>query len=99
MGVGTLLLVGVGGLWPLDQSALSRACDSAPGPRRRVSLPSLVVEFAVLGPLEVRAAPAGDVPIRRGLARTLLIALLLRPGQTMSSDALIDLLWTDADLP
>ncbi len=59
----------------------------------------MVVEFAVLGPLEVRAAPTGDVPIRRGLPRTLLIALLLRPGQTVSSDALIDLLWSDADLP
>jgi predicted ATPase/DNA-binding SARP family transcriptional activator len=56
------------------------------------------VEFAILGPLEVRA-PAGAVPIRRGLPRTLLIALVLRPGQTVSSDFLAELLWGDDDLP
>jgi predicted ATPase/DNA-binding SARP family transcriptional activator len=56
------------------------------------------VEFAILGPLEVRA-PAGAVPIRRGLPRTLLIALVLRPGQTVSSDFLVELLWGDNDLP
>ena len=38
------------------------------------------------------------VPVRRGLPRSLLVALLLRPGQTVSSDWLIDLLWGD-DLP
>ena len=56
------------------------------------------MEFAILGPLEVRA-PAGAVPIRRGLPRTLLIALVLRPGQTVSSDFLVELLWGDDDLP
>jgi predicted ATPase/DNA-binding SARP family transcriptional activator len=56
------------------------------------------VEFAVLGPLEVRTA-AGAVHIRRGLPRTLLIALLLRPGQTVSSDQLIELLWGGDELP
>jgi DNA-binding SARP family transcriptional activator len=56
------------------------------------------VEFAVLGPLDVRAA-AGAVPIRRGLPRTLLIALILRPGQIVSSDFLVELLWGDDDLP
>jgi predicted ATPase/DNA-binding SARP family transcriptional activator len=56
------------------------------------------VEFAVLGPLEVRAV-AGAVPIRRGLPRTLLIALVLHPGQTVSSDFLVELLWGDDDLP
>ena len=55
------------------------------------------MEFAVLGPLEVRNA-AGAVPVRRGLPRTLLLALLLRPGQTVSSDFLVDVLWRD-DLP
>jgi predicted ATPase/DNA-binding SARP family transcriptional activator len=56
------------------------------------------VEFAVLGPLEVRAA-AEAVQIRRGLPRTLLIALLLRPGQTVSSDLLVELLWGGDELP
>lgn len=55
------------------------------------------MDFAILGPLEVRAATEA-VPIRRGLPRTLLIALLLRPGQTLSSDTLVELLWGD-DLP
>jgi predicted ATPase/DNA-binding SARP family transcriptional activator len=57
------------------------------------------VDFAVLGPLEVRAAAMGAVPIRRGLPRTLLIALLLRPAQTVSSDLLVELLWSEDDLP
>ena len=65
---------------------------------RSVSVPLMAVEFGILGPLEVRAA-AGAVPIRRGLPRTLLIALLLRPGQTVSSDFLVDLLWGATSLP
>ncbi|HEX7168070.1 MAG TPA: BTAD domain-containing putative transcriptional regulator [Acidimicrobiales bacterium] len=52
------------------------------------------MEFAVLGGLEVRS-PTGGVTIRRGLPRTLLIALLLRPGQTVSSDVLVEVLWGD----
>ena len=56
------------------------------------------MEFAVLGPLEVRTA-SGAVPIRRGLPRTLLIALLLRPGQTVSSDVLVELLWREDEVP
>lgn len=52
------------------------------------------MEFAVLGPLQVRAA-AEAVPIRRGHPRTLLIALLLRSGQTVSADFLIDALWRE----
>jgi predicted ATPase/DNA-binding SARP family transcriptional activator len=55
------------------------------------------VEFAVLGALEVRTA-AGAVTVRRGLPRTLLTTLLLRPGQTVSSDFLVEVLWGD-DLP
>jgi predicted ATPase/DNA-binding SARP family transcriptional activator len=55
------------------------------------------VEFGVLGPLEVRTA-AGAVTIRRGFPRTLLIALLLKPGQVISTDGLIDVLWGD-ELP
>ena len=38
------------------------------------------------------------VPIRRGLPRTILVALLLRRGQTVPSDFLVDLLWGD-ELP
>ena len=36
------------------------------------------------------------VLIRRGLPRTVLVALLLRRGHTVSSDFLVDLLWGDA---
>ncbi len=52
------------------------------------------MEFAVLGPLEVRTA-AGAVSVRRGLPRTLVVALLLRPSETVSSDYLMDVLWDD----
>jgi predicted ATPase/DNA-binding SARP family transcriptional activator len=74
--------------------------DLARGNRRRQ--PGLLgtldaVEFGLLGPLEVRTS-AGVVPIRRGFPRTLLVALLLRPGRAVSSDFLIDLLWGD-ELP
>jgi DNA-binding SARP family transcriptional activator len=55
------------------------------------------VEFGVLGPLEVLGV-AGAVPIRRGFPRTLLIALVLKPGQVIASDTLMDLLWSD-ELP
>ena len=65
---------------------------------RTPSVPLCVVEFAVLGPLEVWAA-TGSVQIRRGLPRTLLIALLLRPGQAVSSDLLVDLLWGGDEQP
>ena len=50
------------------------------------------VEFGALGPLEVRTA-AGAVQIRRGLPRTLLLTLLLRPGHTASANLLMDVLW------
>jgi predicted ATPase/DNA-binding SARP family transcriptional activator len=56
------------------------------------------VEFAILGPLEVRAA-SGAVPLRRGLPRAALIALLLRPRQTVSSDLLVESLWGAHELP
>ena len=55
------------------------------------------MEFGILGPLEVRTSSSA-VLIRRGLPRTLLCALLLRPRQTVSSDFLVELLWSD-DLP
>jgi predicted ATPase/DNA-binding SARP family transcriptional activator len=55
------------------------------------------VEVGILGPLEVRTT-SGVVAVRRGLPRTVLTALLLRRGQTVSSDFLVDLLWND-ELP
>ena len=53
------------------------------------------MEFGILGPLEVRSGSA-VLSIRRGLPRTVLVALLLRRGHTVSSDFLVDLLWGDA---
>ena len=52
------------------------------------------MEFAVLGPLRVQDG-GGDVEIRRGISRTLLIALLLRARETVSASSLIELLWGD----
>ena len=52
----------------------------------------------MLGPLEVgtgEEAGATSVEIRRGIPRTLLTALLLRPGETVSAAALADILWGD----
>ena len=52
----------------------------------------------MLGPLEVcQAQDDGErlIEIRRGLPRTLLTALLLRPGETLSAGALADVLWGD----
>jgi predicted ATPase/DNA-binding SARP family transcriptional activator len=57
----------------------------------------MAVEFGILGPLEVRTA-SDLVPVRRGLPRTLLVTLLIRPRQTVLSDFLIDLLWA-GELP
>ena len=57
------------------------------------------MEFRILGPLEVHAGQDRDscpVEIRRGIPRTLLTALLLRPGETVSASALADVLWGDA---
>jgi predicted ATPase/DNA-binding SARP family transcriptional activator len=57
------------------------------------------VEFRILGPLEVHTGQDRDtcpVEIRRGIPRTLLTALLLRPGETVSASALADVLWGDA---
>jgi predicted ATPase/DNA-binding SARP family transcriptional activator len=50
------------------------------------------VEFGVLGPLVVQAG-GSDVEIRRGISRTLLAALLLRPGDTVSAPSLMEILW------
>ena len=56
------------------------------------------MEFRILGLLEVHARDeAGPCPveIRRGIPRTLLTALLLRPGETVSASALAEVLWGD----
>lgn len=52
------------------------------------------MRFAILGPLTV-AEGSTAVEIRRGIPRTLLIALLLRAGETVSAGALMELLWGD----
>jgi predicted ATPase/DNA-binding SARP family transcriptional activator len=55
------------------------------------------VEFGILGPLEVRVG--GDpVPVRQGLARSVLLSLLLRSNLTVSTELLIDDLYGE-DLP
>lgn len=53
------------------------------------------MEFGLLGPLEVRSGDA-LVDIRRGLPRTILTMLLLRRGETVSTNHLVDTLWGDA---
>ena len=52
------------------------------------------MEIRVLGPLEVWAAGEA-VPIRRGRPRKLFLALLLRLGERVSADLLIEELWGD----
>jgi predicted ATPase/DNA-binding SARP family transcriptional activator len=64
----------------------------------RLAVSTLVgVEFAILGPVEVRAGNA-TVEIRRGIPRRLLVALLMHAGRTITASALTELLWGD-DLP
>ena len=46
----------------------------------------------MLGPLEVRD-DAGDVPVRRGRPRRLLLALLVRPNEPVGFETLIEQLW------
>lgn len=52
------------------------------------------VEFGVLGPLHVQEGER-SVEIRRGISRSLLIALLLRARETVSADFLMEALWGD----
>src|SRR5919198_1534769 len=54
-----------------------------------------VVEFLVLGPLEVHD---GDRPVAVGTvkARTLLVALLLRANRVVATDELVEQIWGDA---
>src|SRR5579884_3231476 len=52
------------------------------------------MEFRILGPLEVVDGP-WTIEIQGGKPRQLLLALLGRPGETVSTDRLIDELWGD----
>jgi predicted ATPase/DNA-binding SARP family transcriptional activator len=53
------------------------------------------VDLLVLGPLEVRR-DGRPVEVRRGRPRRLLLSLLLRRGDPVPQDTLIDQLWRDA---
>ena len=53
------------------------------------------VEFRVLGTLEVLDNGGHPVELRGTKLRTLLAALLLRAGQPVSADRLVDVLWGD----
>jgi predicted ATPase/DNA-binding SARP family transcriptional activator len=55
------------------------------------------LEFAVLGPLEVRRDET-VLSLRRGRPRIALSSLLLHAGRAVAADVLIDQLWSD-DLP
>jgi predicted ATPase/DNA-binding SARP family transcriptional activator len=52
----------------------------------------LLMEFRILGALDVRDR-GRPIAIRRGKQRALLAILLLRPGESVTSDALVDELW------
>src|SRR5712692_2563189 len=52
----------------------------------------MVLTFAVLGPLEVRGGERA-IPLPRRKHRVLLSVLLLRAGETVSSDVLMEQLW------
>ena len=52
------------------------------------------MDLRVLGPLEV-AFDGRPVPIRPGLPRKLLVTLILRLGERVSRDTLVDVLWAD----
>ena len=53
------------------------------------------MEFGILGPLEVDVGGT-SIDIRRGISRRLLVALILRAGETVRGDTLVELLWGDA---
>jgi predicted ATPase/DNA-binding SARP family transcriptional activator len=54
--------------------------------------------FRVLGPLEVIDDDGADVAVVGSKERVILAALLLQPGEVVSSDRLIEILWAD-ELP
>lgn len=59
-----------------------------------LSLPART-RLRVLGPLEI-VADGRRVPVRRGRPRTLLLALVVRQGRPVSTDALIEDVWGDS---
>src|SRR5690348_18423030 len=52
------------------------------------------MHFGILGPLEVRG-DRGELPIGGGKQRALLALLLIHANESLSTDTLIDELWTD----
>ena len=54
-----------------------------------------LVRVGILGPLDVRIGGT-PVQIRRGISRTMLIALALHVGETLNADALMELLWGES---
>jgi DNA-binding SARP family transcriptional activator len=53
------------------------------------------MEFRILGPLEAYDPSGAEIRLPAGRGRALLAALLLRRGEVVSTDALIDALWGD----
>src|SRR5436305_2253820 len=53
------------------------------------------MEFRILGPLWVGGRGGAAVDLRRGLPRTLLVALIVRAPEPVSVTRLTDLLWGD----
>src|ERR1700683_2118000 len=70
---------------------------SATAPCRRVSV-TRATEFCLLGPLAVRRCGA-IVPVPAGKQQALLATLLLRAGQAVSVDELIESLWGSSPPP
>ena len=55
-----------------------------------------MTSFALLGPLEVVADDGTPIPLGGAKQRLVLAALLLRAGEVVSTDFLVDALWGDA---
>src|SRR3954471_3542518 len=58
----------------------------------------MAVEFRILGPLWVGGRGGAAIELRRGIPRTLLVALIVRAPEAVPVTKLADLLWGD-DLP
>jgi DNA-binding SARP family transcriptional activator len=87
-------------------AALFQRGDSATGDTRTMSVSQTshvdegldhtaqTADIRVLGPLEVRG-PAGTLDIRHGLPRALMSMFLVRLGEVVETDVLVDELWPD----